>query len=166
MSLTLDVINEQTALDITDELKERLEQLLAIAAETEGLAEGEVALTFVDDETIRELNRQYRGIDRSTDVLSFPLLEKGDDEPEIVYDADPDADEGLPIPVSLGDIVISVPRALAQAEQYGHSAEREIGFLFVHGLLHLLGYDHRNEDEERIMFEKQERILQKAGLRR
>lgn len=141
-----------------------LERLLELAAEEEGVGDGVVSLTFTDDEGIRELNRQFRGVDKPTDVLSFPLREAGADEPAIVWDDDgPDAAEGGE---PLGDIVISLPRALAQAAEYGHSPEREIGFLFVHGFLHLLGYDHDTAEREREMFDRQERVLAKAGLTR
>jgi len=155
-----------------------LEKLLQLAGETEGVEHGMVTLILTDDEGIRELNREYRGLDKPTDVLSFPLLEPGEEEPEIVFDgeyelADDDSGEWSeaaelehPFASMLGDIVISVPRAEAQAAEYGHSLERELGFLFVHGFLHLLGYDHENAEEEKIMFAKQEEILAKAGLTR
>lgn len=141
-----------------------LERLLALAAEEEGVRDGVVSLTFTDDEGIRELNRKFRGVDKPTDVLSFPMREAGPDEPPIIRDEDdPEAAE---IDEPIGDIVISLPRALAQAAEYGHSPEREIGFLFVHGFLHLLGYDHDTAERERDMFERQERVLAKAGLTR
>jgi len=173
--LTLEWSNEQEAADITPELIAKLEELLRLAGEAEGVTEGEVALTFVDDEAIHELNLQYRGIDKPTDVLSFAMSESGEDEIEIHYEAnddeeleaedgDEDASEAFIEP--LGDIIVSVPRAIAQAEEYGHSVERELGFLFVHGFLHLIGYDHETEEEEKVMFAKQEEILHKAGLTR
>lgn len=116
----------------------------------------EVSVTFVDDEEIRRLNKQYRNIDRSTDVLSFPLGENG------VYDINMDTGAKL-----LGDIVISVPHAIDQAERYGHSLQREIGFLTVHSMLHLLGYDHEGGGIESVrMREKEETVLTKLGLKR
>lgn len=137
----------------------RLEQLLECAAEHEQITDGEVSLSFVDDEMIRELNEEYRGINRATDVLSFAMHEqKEQEEPEIWYE-----DE---VPNLLGDIVISLTTAQRQATEYGHSLERELGFLFVHGFLHLLGYDHENDEAEQTMFELQEKILLKAGLSR
>jgi probable rRNA maturation factor len=164
-----------------------LERLLGIAGKMEGVEEGVVTLTLTDDEGIRKLNREFRGLDKPTDVLSFPMREAGE-EPVIRYadeyetvDADADAAGGEageeeeedgeteaydPFEEPLGDIVISVPRMYAQAEEYGHSAERELGFLFVHGFLHLLGYDHGNEAEEKEMFAKQEAVLAEAGLAR
>ena len=115
-------------------------------------AEVEVILT--DDENIRELNRKFRNIDSSTDVLSFPLGSDGE------YDENPET--GMKM---LGDIVISVEHAYAQAELYGHGIEREISFLAVHSMLHLLGYDHvESKLEESIMREKQEIILGELGL--
>lgn len=115
-------------------------------------AEVEVILT--DDENIRELNRKFRNIDSSTDVLSFPLGSNGE------YDENPET--GMKM---LGDIVISVEHAYAQAELYGHGIEREISFLAVHSMLHLLGYDHVDSKlEESIMREKQEIILDELGL--
>ena len=105
----------------------------------------EVSVTFTDDEAIRELNKQFRDKDASTDVLSFPM----------------DEDD------TLGDIVISVEHAIAQAEEYGHPLEREIAFLTVHSVLHLLGWDHeRSEDEEKAMFLRQEEILSSIGQKR
>ncbi len=157
---------------------ELLDRLLRMAGEMEGVREGIVTLTLTDDEGIREINRQYRGLDKPTDVLSFSLIESVEDEPELHFDGEYEAaeeDNGEwtdeaeaedPFALMLGDIVISVPRAEAQAEEYGHSFERELGFLFVHGFLHLLGYDHGDEQEEKIMFAKQEEVLAKAGLTR
>ena len=116
----------------------------------------EISVTFVDDERIHELNREYRNVDRSTDVLSFPLGENG------VYDKNPENGACL-----LGDIVISVETAVRQAEAYGHSLQREIGFLTVHSMLHLLGYDHVNGGIEEVrMREKEEHVLTELGLKR
>ena len=116
----------------------------------------EVSVRFVDNEMIRELNKKYRNIDKETDVLSFPLGENG------VYDVNPDTGAYL-----LGDIVISVQKAMEQAEEYGHSLEREIAFLSVHSMLHLLGYDHVNGALEAVhMREKEEEVLTQLGLKR
>ncbi len=125
-----------------------------VQEEFEGAAE--VSVTFVDDETIHQLNKQYRNIDRATDVLSFPLGENG------VYDINNDTGAKL-----LGDIVISIPHAVDQADRYGHTLQREIGFLTVHSMLHLLGYDHVNGGMESVrMREKEETVLTKLGLKR
>ncbi|MCL1881520.1 MAG: rRNA maturation RNase YbeY [Oscillospiraceae bacterium] len=110
----------------------------------------EASLTLVNDAEIRELNRQYRKIDKSTDVLSFLMGEPNLDTNAMV----------------LGDVIISTETAIRQAKEHGHSLEREMAFLTVHGMLHLLGYDHMNPNDERIMFAKQETILQKLGFTR
>lgn len=117
----------------------------------------EVSLSFVDDEEMRMINKEYRGKDSSTDVLSFPLLdpERIDEESQI---------EG--IPVLLGDIIISFPRAKEQALEYGHSLRREICFLICHSLLHLVGYDHLEDDERSRMESRQKEIMEKAGIGR
>ena len=116
----------------------------------------EVSVTFVDTEKIHELNLKHRNIDRETDVLSFPLGENG------VYDVDLDTGAKL-----LGDIVISIPKAMEQAEEYNHSLQREIGFLTVHSMLHLLGYDHVDGGLQQVhMREKEETVLTKLGLKR
>ena len=116
----------------------------------------EVSIRFVDDEEIHALNLQYRNVDRSTDVLSFPLGEDG------VYDINYTTGAKM-----LGDIVISVEHAIEQARTYGHSLQREIGFLTVHSMLHLLGYDHEAGGIEQVrMREKEETILAQLGLKR
>lgn len=116
----------------------------------------EISVRFVDDEIIHELNREYRHVDRSTDVLSFPLGENG------VYDINHDTGAKI-----LGDIVISMQHAIMQADLYGHSLQREIAFLTVHSMLHLLGYDHEAEGLERVrMREKEEAVLTQLGLKR
>ncbi|WP_151735888.1 rRNA maturation RNase YbeY [Paenibacillus tengchongensis] len=165
MSLDLVWDNEQEQYTITDELIALLESILQKAGEAEGVSTGEVALTFVDNARIHELNREYRGIDRPTDVLSFALNESGEDEPEIIYELEEDESEEE-LPNVLGDIIISVERAREQALDYGHSLERELGFLFVHGFLHLLGYDHQDEAAEAEMMSKQEAVLAQVGLTR
>ncbi|MCL6516356.1 rRNA maturation RNase YbeY [Alicyclobacillus sp.] len=127
-------------------------RVLEAAGRQEGVA-GEVSVSFVGDDEIHELNRRYRGVDRPTDVLSFSLLEG---EPMPDGEADP----------MLGDIVVSVPTAVRQADAYGHSVRREIAFLLVHGFLHLIGYDHPDETSEREMMDRQERVLRALGLTR
>ena len=118
--------------------------------------DAEVSVSFVDDETIRKMNQKYRDKDASTDVLSFPLGENG------VYDVNPDS--GCK---ELGDIVISVEHAVRQAEEFGHTFQREMGYLTVHSLLHLLGYDHVDGGlQKTIMREKEEEALGSLGLTR
>lgn len=182
MSLILEWSNEQDEVTIPEEWIHRLRLILHKAAESEQVADGEVALTFMNDAAIHELNKQYRGIDRPTDVLSFAMLEPGEEEMEIFFDTaesdtaaeqsdeesgEPvDTEQSAPLANLLGDIVISASRAKEQSEKYGHSLEREIGFLFIHGFLHLIGYDHQDEESEKEMFAKQEKILHEAGLTR
>ena len=114
----------------------------------------EVDVSFVDDEQIKELNSQFRNIDSSTDVLSFPLGENG------IYDTNP-----VTGAKQLGDIVISLEHAVYQGDLYGHGIEREMAFLTVHSMLHLLGYDHVNGGlEQAVMREKEEKILEQLGL--
>jgi probable rRNA maturation factor len=138
--------NRQRQVKIEKELEKALaclaEEVLR-AHEKEG---AEVGVTLVGEKTIQQLNRDYRGIDAPTDVLSFPMAEPGE----------PQAGEE---PELLGDVVICIPRAQAQAKEYGHSFRRELLYLAVHGLLHLLGYDHENEAEKRKMREKEEAFL-------
>ncbi|MEK5165512.1 rRNA maturation RNase YbeY [Paenibacillus sp. FSL R5-0527] len=165
MGLQLAWSNEQDKMEISQDLIDLLDRALQIAGEAEGITEGEVALTFVDDAAIHELNRDYRGIDRPTDVLSFAMNESLDEELEIVYELE-ENEELDDLADMLGDIIISVEKAKAQSEEYGHSIEREIGFLFVHGFLHLLGYDHQDAASEAEMMGKQEAALAKVGLMR
>lgn len=116
----------------------------------------EVDVSLVNDEEIRQLNHDFRNIDASTDVLSFPLGENG------VYDENPETQAKM-----LGDVVISIEHAIRQAEEYGHSLQREIAFLTVHSMLHLLGYDHvQGGIEAETMREKEEEVLLKMGLSR
>jgi len=137
---------------------ELIEGLLNLTALKENISENtEVSITFVDNNEIQEINRDYRNLDKPTDVISFALEETTEGEVEIVGDD---------IPVILGDIIISVEKAKEQAEEYNHSFERELGFLAVHGLLHLLGYDHMTEQDEKEMFQKQEEILGEFNLGR
>ncbi|MEK5398756.1 rRNA maturation RNase YbeY [Paenibacillus sp. VTT E-133280] len=165
MSLEIVWDNEQEEYEIKDDLIALLESILKKAGEAEGIDQGEVALTFVDNTRIHELNLEYRGIDRPTDVLSFAMNESGEDELDIIYEVE-EGEALEDVPDVLGDIIISVTRAQEQAQEYGHSLERELGFLFVHGFLHLLGYDHQDEASEAEMMSKQEKVLAQVGLTR
>ena len=128
----------------------------AVLAEEKLDGKSEISVTFVDNDAIHELNKQHRNIDRETDVLSFPLGENGE------YDINPSNGAKL-----LGDIVISAEKAVEQAKLYNHSLQREIGFLTVHSMLHLLGYDHELGGMEEVrMREKEEKVLTKLGLKR
>lgn len=155
--------NEQTAIEITPGHNALIKRAIEEALSYEDCDfDSEVSVTITDDIRIHEINLETRGIDKPTDVLSFPMLEF--DENGDIINSDFDMDEDL---LMLGDIVISAERAKAQAEEYGHSFERELAFLTVHSMLHLLGYDHlTSEEDERIMFGKQEEILINIGLRK
>ena len=113
----------------------------------------EISLTFVDMEEIQQLNREYRDTDSVTDVLSFPQFESKDEFPETGE-------------IIMGDVVICTEKAMLQAEEFGHSPEREIIYLFTHSLLHLMGYDHMEEDEKRIMRQKEEAVMNRIDLGR
>ena len=156
MILNIDFLDETN--EVKDEHVELVEKLLQHAAKVENIEEGsEVSITFVTNEAIREINREYRDKDQPTDVISFALEEMGEGEVQII---------GEGIPRILGDIIISTDRTREQAVEYGHSFERELGFLAVHGFLHLLGYDHMTEQDEKEMFGKQDEILSSFGLSR
>lgn len=155
--LHIDIIDETN--ELTEQHRQLIENVLLKAFEMENFdKESEVCVSVVHNDRIQELNRDYRNQDRPTDVLSFALTEQGDGEIEIIG--------GESLPNVLGDIVISIDKAKEQAEAYGHSFERELAFLTVHGFLHLLGYDHMTEEDEKIMFQKQEEILNAYGLQR
>lgn len=122
--------------------------------------DAEISLTFTDNAGIREINSEYRGIDKATDVLSFPMLEFDSDEEDADYETDGEL-------VMLGDIVISVERAREQAAELGHSFRRELAFLTAHSMLHLLGWDHvDNAEGERYMIDRQNKVLDSLGLTR
>ncbi len=156
MTLSIDFIDETN--ELTEEGFQLIEDLLNYAASMESVENGtEVSVTFVSNERIQEINREYRDKDQPTDVISFALEELGEGEVEIA---------GADMPRILGDIIISVPRAHEQAKEYGHSFTRELGFLSVHGFLHLLGYDHMTKEDEKVMFGRQREILDGYGLKR
>lgn len=138
-----------------ENLSDLMEKAAAATLSREGVPveDVEISITFVDDEEIRELNAQYRDVDKVTDVLSFPQFESPEELPE----------EGE---IILGDVVLNVEQAKRQAEEYGHSEDREIIYLFVHSLLHLLGYDHMEEDEKAEMRGAEEEIMNELGLPR
>jgi len=124
----------------------------------------EIAVRLTDDEDIREINRENRNVDAATDVLSFPMLDWYDGEGDLPGDADTDPETGA---VFLGDMVISVDRVRQQAEEYGHSFDRECAYLTVHSILHLLGYDHvDNEQRKAVMRAHEEKVLTVLGLTR
>ena len=147
--------NDQNRVAVTPTLRALIRRAVKATLAYEGFTEPtEVSVTFTDNQGIHALNLAHRGIDRPTDVLSFPLFD-GED-----YDRDGEA-------VLLGDIVLSLERAEEQAREYRHSFERETAFLTVHSVLHLLGYDHeRSEEEEKEMFARQRAVLDAMGLKR
>lgn len=157
MKIEIFLSDEQEKLAPPEDIEQLIEQCTRAALLEEQIDEdAQVSVTLVDNETIREINREHRDIDKATDVLSFPL---GDDDS---FDTDPETGAIL-----LGDIVISLERAEEQAKEFGHSYRREVAFLITHSLFHLLGYDHVNgEDEEKLMFGKQEKVLQQLGITR
>ena len=146
----------------TEEIKE-IENLLQFAAGFLEIAEDtEMSVTFTDNAGIQVINRDYRGKDMPTDVISFALEDEGEDELPIIFD-----DEELAeLPRNLGDLIISTERAAEQAFEYGHTLEREMGFLAVPGFLHLTGYDHMEPEDEKEMFGLQKEILDAYGLKR
>lgn len=121
----------------------------------------EMSVTFVNNDEIKEINSKYRGVDRATDVISF-AIEDGEDEFPLIMD-DEMASE---IPENIGDIFVSIDKVAEQAEFLNHSYERELGFLVVHGFLHLNGYDHMKQEDEDIMFPLQRKIMDDYGLER
>lgn len=159
----ISIENEQTAAPIDEGIFRLLEKVAIACLEAEHFRIGcEINIVLSDDISIRRINREFRNIDRPTDVLSFPLvnMEKGE---MLSTEGDYDLDEGL---LLLGDLVISIETAQSQALQYGHSLERELAFLTSHGVFHLLGYDHMEKDEETVMMSKQEAVLTGLGLTR
>ena len=149
MQVKVRISNDQKEQRIPSGIRLLIRRCCHAVLEEEGFEDNaEVSVRFVDNDTIHELNKQFRNIDRPTDVLSFPLGEDGE------YDTDLSTGAKL-----LGDIVISIPKAMEQAQEYNHSLQREIGFLTVHSMLHLLGYDHAEPEEHKEMFGLQDELL-------
>ncbi len=138
-----EINNQQNKVEIDENLYQNFKDIITKATEMEGYDGGEISIAFVDNEKIKELNNKFRNKDEATDVLSFPM------------------DEEI-----LGDIIISAERALSQSKDYGHSFKREICYLVTHGILHLLGYDHKIEGEKEEMRKKEERILKELEIKR
>ena len=161
MSLVSVIIEDKLPL-LTLPLHTLIRETAEMAALNEGVTVAiEVGVAITGDEDIKELNKKHLGRDCPTDVLSFPMLEFETPGVIIAERADFDGDKLL-----LGDIVISAERAAEQAKNLGHTLEREIGFLTAHAMLHLLGYDHANAQQEEVMFKKQEAVLDRLGLKR
>ena len=155
MSAKVNIYSKQKQIKLPSGTRLLIRKACNATLQLEGFTDpAEVDVTLVDDGIIREINKEQRNIDASTDVLSFPLGENGE------YDVNPSTKAKM-----LGDIVISVETAFRQADLYGHGADREIAFLTVHSMLHLLGYDHVNGGlEQALMREKEEAILDALGL--
>lgn len=152
------IINQQNKINYTREMQQVIMNVVNTAAKLVKLAKNtELSIMIVDNSYIQELNFIYRSQNMPTDVLSFAMNELSEDELEF------DVPGELNV---LGDIVISLEQAASQCEEYGHSLERELGYLVVHGMLHLLGYDHENEEETQAMRTLEERIMQAVKLER
>lgn len=142
--------DRQDDIKITDEIKNLIEKSIAAVLKVENLHENvEVSVSFVGDEEIRALNRDYRGVDKSTDVLSFPM-----------------DDEFIIVSRILGDVIINTRRVMEQAEELGHSDEREISYLTVHSILHLLGYDHMDDEDKKEMREREKLAMKELSIYR
>ena len=149
---TYEIFNETD--ENLDEYMDTFYKLLEFALKKENLSDVEFNIIFVSLDKIHEINKEYRGIDRPTDVISFAL----EDEKDMILDSS--------VGRILGDIYISLDKCKSQAEEYGHSFLRELAFLSVHGLLHLQGYDHMEKEDEKVMFKLQDEILDSYGIRR
>lgn len=148
--MEVNIDNRQSKIKIKGEIYLLIKKVIKECLESEkGDVNYEISVSLVDNKEIRKLNRDYRGIDSSTDVLSFPLNENFNHK--------------MPIPI-LGDIIISVEKALEQSQEYKHSLYREIGYLTAHSMFHLMGYDHIEEDDKKIMREKEKNIMEKINL--
>lgn len=152
--------------DETGRLQEKhealMEKLIIASAEEISIDQDfELSIIMVNNKKIQEMNKNYRSVDEPTDVISFALEDNDEDDFADFFDS-----EDSPFPRILGDIIISIDQLEAQAKEYGHSFERELGFLVVHGFLHLNGYDHQTEEEEKKMFALQEKILKENDLER
>lgn len=156
------ISREPENLEIADGIEELITHCAATAGKLYGVEKGEVSITLTNNEYIHKLNKEYRDIDNPTDVLSFAFGDSEADEPEIIPDEDVENTDYE----MLGDIIISVEKAEEQAEEFGHSLKRELSFLTVHGMLHLLGYDHMEEEERKEMEEEQRYVMGKLGISR
>ena len=157
MKLRIYFENDQTKHAIKYKMQMLIRRTILETLDYEGMEnDAEVSVTFVDDEGIRELNKRFRNMDKPTDVLSFPLLDYEGESEEPFFDE---------LCHNLGDIVISLERAMAQANEFGHSFEREVAFLTAHSMLHLLGYDHElSEEDDADMRKRQSDIMERMGL--
>lgn len=140
--------NRQSLIEVNEEISDLLDKVLKESLLVEGIGlEYEISISLVNNDEIRELNREYRGLDRETDVLSFPMED--------------DFSQGLAL---LGDIIISVEKALEQSIEFGHSLERELAYLACHSMFHLMGYDHMEEDEKEEMRKKEKQVMKNLEI--
>ena len=150
------LIDNRSDYELSEEMTEVFEKVCKESLIYEDFeTDCEISLSIVNDEEIHEINKQFRNIDRPTDVLSFPQL---------TFEEGEEADVNENGEIVLGDIIISADRAREQAEEFGHSMKREMAFLAVHSMLHLMGYDHMEKEEEEDMFRRQKEILLNAGI--
>ena len=160
-------LEEEGSVRLPFDVKETAELMIETVLEHEGCPyEAQVELLLTTDEEIHMMNREHRGIDRPTDVLSFPMLDVRTPGDLSGVEEMPDAFDPESGELMLGDIVISKDKVIAQAEEYGHSLKREYAFLIAHSMLHLLGYDHMEDDERLLMEQRQREIMEKAGIPR
>lgn len=147
-----------------EEYRRIVEKVAQACFEEEKLLKANLYLNVIltNPETIRQTNKKYRKIDKETDVLSFPMFQKGELE-ELIKDSN---EHEEPVEDVLGDIMVSIPRVIEQAEEYGHSVERELAYMIVHGFYHVMGYDHIKEEDKIIMRPKEENILNKLKITR
>lgn len=163
------VDDRQDKIEVTDEFIKKLESVISFALkEEEVYIDCEISMLFVDNEEIRDINNETRGIDRATDVLSFPMLDYDNKKvfKEMYKDNNFDATFMDGEELVLGDIVLSLERTLEQSKEYNHSFEREACYLVVHSVLHLLGYDHMEDEDKKIMRRREEEILGKLDITR
>ncbi len=161
MTVAIDIVNEQDKMPVTEIEEKLIEDVIKASLANEGFEHDcYVAVTLTDDENIRVINNEQRNIDAPTDVLSFPVLFFEDGE-MLCGVGDYIEDKLI-----LGDVVLSLERAMLQSKEYGHSFHREMGYLVCHSILHLLGYDHENEQEREVMRQKEEETLERLSLKR
>lgn len=152
------IINQQSTINYTKDMQKVILDVVNASAKMMRLAENtEISIMIVDNSYIQELNYLYRGQNKSTDVLSFAMNELTEEEPDFDFSGEINV---------LGDIVVSLEQASIQRTEYGHSLERELGYLIAHGMLHLLGYDHENEEERAVMRNLEEKIMSLVKLER
>ena len=149
------IVNDESA--VTEQMMDKLREAASACTQLDV----EISLSFVSLDEIHELNREYRGVDRPTDVLSFPMFDDPDELEAVCGESD---EEGQAVP--LGDVVICMDKIIEQAEEFGHSRERETVYLFTHSVLHLLGYDHETEEDRKEMRDREEEIMDRIGLSR